>query len=72
MEPLFDASMMVHFRKRIPIVFVAKVKEFICTGKWPENMRNVNRNDDDPRNGSRSSSSEENLAKEISLLTLEP
>ena len=52
MEPLFDSSMMVHFRKRFPIEFVAKVNEYICTGKWPEEMRNVDRNDDDPGSGS--------------------
>ena len=44
MEPLFDPSMMVHFRKRFPIEFVAKVNEYICTGKWPEEMRDVDRN----------------------------
>ena len=41
MEPLFDSSMMVHFRKRFPIEFVAKVNEYICTGKWPEEMRMI-------------------------------
>ena len=51
-EPLFDPSMMVHFRKRFPIEFVAKVNEYICTGKWPEEMRDVDRNDDDPGTGS--------------------
>ena len=35
-EPLFDSSMMVHFRKRFPVEFIAKVNECICTGKWPE------------------------------------
>ena len=44
--------MMVHFRKRFPIEFVAKVNEYICTGKWPEEMRDVDRNDDDPGAGS--------------------
>ena len=57
MEPLFDSSMMVHFRKRFPIEFVAKVNEYICTGKWPEEMRNVDRNDDDPGSGSGGSGS---------------
>ena len=33
MEPLFDPSMMVHFRKRFPIEFIAKVNEYVCTGK---------------------------------------
>ena len=57
MEPLFDSSMMVHFRKRFPIEFVAKVNEYICTGKWPKEMRNVDRNDDDPGSGSGGSGS---------------
>jgi len=63
MEPLFDPSMMVHFRKRFPIEFVAKVNEYICTGKWPEEMRNVDRNDDDHRDGNGGCNSEENLAE---------
>ena len=44
-EPLFDPSMMVHFRKRFPVEEVAKINEYICTGKWPEQQRNVDRND---------------------------
>ena len=44
-EPLFDPSMMVHFRKRFPVEEVAKINEYVCTGKWPENGRNVDRND---------------------------
>lgn len=44
-EPLFDASMMVHFRKRFPVEFVAKVNEYICIGVWPDQQRNVDRND---------------------------
>ena len=59
MEPLFDPSMMVHFRKRFPIEFVAKVNEYICTGKWPEEMRDVDRNDDDPGKGSGSGGNSE-------------
>ena len=47
-EPLFDASMMVHFRKRFPVEDVAKINEYICTGKWPEGGRNVDRNDGEP------------------------
>ena len=43
--PLFDSSMMVHFRKRFPVEDLAKINECICTGKWPEDMRNVDRND---------------------------
>lgn len=45
-EPLFDPSMMVHFRKRFPVEEVAKINEYVCTGKWPEEQRNVDRNDD--------------------------
>ena len=44
-EPLFDSSMMVHFRKRFPVEEVAKINEYICTGVWPEQQRNVDRND---------------------------
>ena len=47
-EPLFDPSMMVHFRRRFPVEEVAKINEYVCTGKWPEQQRNVDRND--PRN----------------------
>jgi len=36
--------MMVHFRKRFPVEEVTKINEFICTGKWPEAQRNVDRN----------------------------
>ena len=32
-EPLFDPSMMVHFRKRFPVEEVAKINEYVCTGK---------------------------------------
>ena len=44
-EPLFDPSMMVHFRKRFPVEDVARINEYVCTGKWPEDGRNVDRND---------------------------
>ncbi len=43
--PLFDASMMVHFRKRFPVEAIAQINEYICTGKWPEEQRNIDRND---------------------------
>ena len=49
-ERLFDPSMMVHFRKRFPVEEVAKINEYVCTGKWPEEQRNVDRNDD-PEDG---------------------
>lgn len=60
-EPLFDASMMVHFRKRFPVEELAKINEYICTGKWPEQQRNVDRNDtqDGPRQGGTSADSQE-------------
>ena len=45
-EPLFDPSMMVHFRKRFPVEEVAKINEYVCTGKWPEEPRNVDGSDD--------------------------
>ena len=44
-EPLFEPSMMVHFRKRFPVEEVAKINEYICTRKWPEEQRSVDRND---------------------------
>lgn len=44
-EPLFDSSMMTHFRKHFPVEFVAKANEYICTGVWPEQQRNLDRND---------------------------
>ncbi len=50
-EPLFDPSMLVHFRKRFPVEELAKINEFICTGRWPEAQRDVDRNngnDQDP------------------------
>ncbi len=49
-EPLFDPSMMVHFRKRFPVEEVAKINEYVCTGRWPEEQRNVDRNDN-PEDG---------------------
>ena len=44
-EPLFDPSMMVHFRKRFPVESIAKINEYVCTGVWPEAQRQVDRND---------------------------
>ena len=46
-EPLFDPSMMLHFRKRFPVEEVAKINEYVCTEKWPEEQRNIDRNDDE-------------------------
>lgn len=45
-QPLFDPSMMVHFRKRFPVEVLAIINEYICTGKLPEESRSVDRNDD--------------------------
>lgn len=44
-ESLFDSSMMVHFRKRFPVEEVAKINEYICTGAWTEQQRDVDHND---------------------------
>ena len=43
-EPLFNPSMMVHFRKRFPVNEVAQINEYLCTGQRPEEMRDVDRN----------------------------
>ena len=40
-QPLFNPSMMVHFRKRFPVDEAAKINEYFCTGKRPEGMREV-------------------------------
>ncbi len=51
-EPLFDASMMVHFRKRFPAEELAKINEYICTGKRTEEKQAENNdNDDEPPTG---------------------
>lgn len=49
-SPLFDSSMMVHFRKRFPVEEVARINEYVCTGKWATDTRNVDRNDADEEN----------------------
>ncbi len=46
-EPLFDPSMMVHFRKRFPAEKLAKINEYICTGKQPDELEESNPDDDD-------------------------
>lgn len=63
-EPLFDASMMVHFRKRFPVEELAKINEYICTGKWPDQQRNVDRNDtqDEPQQDGNQESGQESPA----------
>lgn len=45
-EPSFDSSMMVHFRKWFPVEEVAKINEYMCTGKWLEGRCNEDRKDD--------------------------
>jgi hypothetical protein len=35
-KPMFDSSMMVHFRRRFTPKFVSAVSDYICLGKWPE------------------------------------
>ena len=45
-KPLFDPSMMVHFRKRFPVEALAKINEYICIGKAPDGGRSADRNDD--------------------------
>ena len=40
-QPLFDPSMMVHFRKRFSVEDLAKINEAICTGNVPEKIRSV-------------------------------
>lgn len=39
-EPLFDSSMMVHFRKRFPAEEINRINEYICLGRWPEEDKN--------------------------------
>lgn len=53
-EPLFDSSMMVHFRKRFPVNFIADVNEYLCTDKWSNGSRNVDRDNDVVDTGSNS------------------
>jgi len=43
-RPLYDSSMMVHFRKRFTPEFIAQANEYICAGKWTGD------NDDDEDN----------------------
>ena len=53
-EPLFDASMMVHFRKRFPFEELVKINEYICTGKWPREVgseQDDDGNDEPPTGG---------------------
>ena len=38
--------MMVHFRKRFPVEALARINEYICTGKAPQGGRSADRNDD--------------------------
>ena len=63
-EPLFDPSMMVHFRKRFPVNEVAQINEYFCTGKRPDGMRDVDRNktaEQDEDEGENKSQDDDNL-----------
>lgn len=64
LEPPFDSSMMVHFRKRFPVEEINKVNEYLCTGRWPEETRNVDKNDDDDSSGSSDDDSTEIYSNE--------
>ena len=46
--PLFDPSMMVHFRKRFTPEFIAKVNDYICTGNWPDDNDSIQSPEDLP------------------------
>jgi hypothetical protein len=46
--PLFDSSMMVHFRRRFGAEFILQVNEYICTGKWPDDNDSIQTPDDLP------------------------
>ena len=65
-EPLFAPSMMVHFRKRFPVNFVSDVNEYLCTGKWPEGSRNVDRNNDDDGSDDNDNNNDSNAAEATS------
>ena len=49
-EPLFDPSMMVHFRRRFPAKDIAEINEYICIGKWPGERTTDDDSDDDSGN----------------------
>ncbi|MBQ9415824.1 MAG: IS5 family transposase [Clostridia bacterium] len=50
-KALFDASMIVHFRRRFDVQFVAKVNEYLATGKWPDDsMHPIDSNKPDDKN----------------------
>jgi len=46
-EPLFDASMMVYFRKRFPVEEIIKINEYMCMGSWPKDEASTTDDDDD-------------------------
>ena len=53
-EPLFNASMMVHFRKRFPVEALVKINEYICIGKRPQDECQADHEEDDnepPKSG---------------------
>lgn len=49
-EPLFDPSMMVHFRKRFTAKDISEINEYICIGKWPGEENTDDDSDDDSGN----------------------
>ncbi len=51
-ELLFNSLMIVHFRKRFPVEFIAKVNERIAPRKWPEENWNIEHNDKNDGTGS--------------------
>ena len=61
-EPLFNASMMVHFRKRFPVEALAKINEYICTGKRPENEER-NDSNEPPTSGGAAGKPNKNTSK---------
>lgn len=61
-EPLFNASMMVHFRKRFPVEALAKINEYICTGKRPEDEE-YNDSNEPPMSGGAAGKPNKNTSK---------
>lgn len=62
-KPLFDPSMMVLFRKRFSVEVLAIINEYVCTGKNPEEIRSVDRNDDNDNDSPTSGGSASQIGK---------
>lgn len=62
-EPLFDSSMMVHFRKRFPDNEINRINEYICLGRWPDESKNDDDNNEGPGNEDRSGKPNPNTSK---------